>query len=59
MSGLQKSWIRRSSALRESSTVSSLSLCDAKDAAKTGVVIYTKGQGPIFATHPLEKPYRG
>ena len=32
--------------------------CRAENAAKTGVIIYTKGQGPIFSTHPLEKPYR-
>ncbi|EIW71544.1 hypothetical protein TREMEDRAFT_42909 [Tremella mesenterica DSM 1558] len=23
----------------------------------TGVITYTKGQGPIFSTHPMEKPY--
>ena len=25
--------------------------------AETGVITYTKGQGPIFSTHPVEKPY--
>jgi tRNA-dihydrouridine synthase 2 len=25
--------------------------------AETGVITYTKGQGPIFSTHPMEKPY--
>ncbi|ORX37744.1 hypothetical protein BD324DRAFT_650294 [Kockovaella imperatae] len=24
---------------------------------KTGVITYSKGQGPIFTTHPVEKPY--
>ncbi|WVR08010.1 hypothetical protein IAU60_005054 [Kwoniella sp. DSM 27419] len=26
--------------------------------SETGVITYHKGQGPIFSTHPVEKPYR-